>query len=383
MLEELLGASLVLLALYDILVTILHPYVQGTISARYYRLVWRTVRGLSLLLPIHQRRTLLSWILPLAVATLLLLWTLLLIVGFALIYLPQIGRTPSFSPIGVHAGFVEAVYFSGQCLTSIGFGDMVPRTDDLRLVSVGEGICGLLVVGVAAAYILTVFPSLSMLNGLAVTLNEETDGRPDAVPMVQRYLSAGALEALAQRCRELSIQLMVLGESHTAHPVLFYAHPRRVERSFPRILLVAQQLVALLRYGLRPSDYPQLVQDPRVVGLEESLISTLRELGSSLHLTVQPPHGGVDDRDDLRKDFYMLVASLRAAGLRNAEPPLRIERRSYVRYRLVTDAFIEAYGANSGYARVDLWGAYPPLRGLTAPLPHESDDDSTADETMQ
>jgi len=62
----------------------------------------------------------------------------------------------------------------------------------------------------------------------------------------------------------------------------------------------------------------------------------------------------------------------------------RGEREAYVRYRLVTDPYIAAYTTNSGYPAAELWGAHPPLRGTTAPLPltdadaDERDDDAGA-----
>jgi len=40
-----------------------------------------------------------------------------------------------------------------------------------------------------------------------------------------------------------------------------------------------------------------------------------------------------------------------------------------VHFRLVTDPYIAAYAANSGYAPADLWGNHPPLRAGSAPIP--------------
>ncbi len=381
-----LGCVVIAFALLDVAVTALHPAAESQLSARFHRALWFAVRYAARPLPMRARRSLLGWTLPLSVAGLVLSWLLALLVGFALLDAPGLatprafarsggaGSGPGASPWG------DALYFSGVCLTSIGFGDLTPRAGLVRAAAVAEGLAGLLVVGVSITYVLAVFPLLPQARVLARTLNEEADGQVDALPLVRRYLAVGAAEPLAQRCRELATQLTTLTEGHTTHPILFYAHPARAELSFLRVLIVAQRLVAALRYGLRAQEHAGLVADPRVVGLEESLIAVLRTLGDSSHLVVRPPGDGAAATAGLREDYAALVAGLVAGGLREAGQVGRGERAAYVRYRLVTDPYIAAYAANSGYPAEELWGAHPPLRGTTAPLPlTEADADERDD----
>lgn len=369
------GCALLGLTLLDILVTTLHPTAQSPLSPRVYRVAWRTVGWVARPLPARARQRVLAWLLPGCIAGLLLLWVLLLVAGFALLYLPEMAESGAFRAARAHLGWPDAFYFSGVCLTSIGFGDMAPQWGWLRVAAVAEGLCSPLVVGVAVAYVLSVYPVLPLARTLAVTLNEETDGRVDAVPMVQRYLSVGAAEALAARCRELATQIGALSDAHTTHPVLFYAHPRHAEQSFLRVLLVTQRLVALLRYALPPEAYGTLVQDPRVIGLEETLIGALRTMGASLHLHVQPWVGRPEVLHEIRREHEALLARLRAAQLVGDGATGARLRRGYVRFRLVTDPYVYGYWANSGYEADTVWGDHPPLRGTTAPLPRDDDDD--------
>jgi len=376
-LSILLGCVCVGAAVLDVLLTALHPTARSPVSSRFHRFVWTVIRRVANLLPDPLSRRLLSWTLPLSIAGLVLSWLFWLLVGFALIYAPSMGNPGAFHFAGQRLGWGDAFYFSGVCLTSVGFGDIVPLHGLLRVLAVCEGLSGLVIVGVAITYILAVFPMLPLSNILAITLNEETNGQVDAVPLVQRYLAADAAEPLAQRCREIANMLMVLAEAHETHPVLFYAHPARPERSFLRVLIVTQHLVALLRYGLRRADYPTLVQDPRVVGLEETLILVLRGLGASLHLHVQPPPADAEATEQLRREYDSLVAKLRTVGLRKDGLIAHGDWQAFVRFRLVTDPYVEAYGANSGYTHEELWGAHPPLRGTTAPIPLLEEDEET------
>ena len=369
---QLLGLVVLGTTLLDLLVTVFHPSAQSILTGRLNRGTWSLVRRLSRPLSARARRRVLSWTLPVAVAGLLLFWLAALLVGFALLYAPSMSRPGAFVAASGRPQWTDAFYVSGICLTSIGFGDIVPRTALLRAAVVAEGLCGLLVVGVAITYLLSVFPVLPLTRILATTLNEETNGKVDAVPMVRRYLAADSAEALAQRCRELATQLMLLSEAHITHPVLFYAHPSRAEKSFLRCLIVTQRLLAVLRYGVRQAEYPTLVRDPRVVGLEETLIAVLRELGGSLHLHVTPS-SGADDTREMEGRYAALIAELRQAGLRGDAPPERKEQRTYIRFLLVTDPFINAYWANTGYSADELWGDHRPC--VPAPSPLYADDD--------
>lgn len=370
-------------ALLDVLVTALHPTVEGRLSARFHRAIWTVVRRIAAIFPDAIRETVLSWTLPLSVAGQVLSWLLILLAGFALIYLPGMstgsnaGGRGAFRALGGPLGWGDAFYFSGVCLTTVGFGDIVPLHGLLRAVSVAEGLTGLLVIGVAVIYVLAVFPVLPIASIVAMTLNEEADGQINGVPLVRRYLSVNAAEPLAQRCRDLATHIMTLSEAHTTHPVLFYAHPPRVEQSFLRVLIVTQRLVALLRYGLRRADYPTLIHDPRVVGLEESLIAVLHLLGSTLHVHVQAPPPEMED--SLAQEYRELLQALKRAKLRGDMDVDPGAQQAYVRFRLATDPYVDAYGANSGYAHSDLWGSHPPLRGNTAPIPG-TDDDTDSDE---
>ena len=370
-----LGCLVLAVTLADILLTVLHPSSQSLIAGRVPRVLRLLAGVLQRLLPGSRQGRPLGWILPLSIIGLLVLWLALLILGFGLLYLPVIGDPGSFRWSGSTLGPGDAFYFSGVCLTSIGFGDIVPRSGWLRATAVAEGLSGLLVLGVAVTYVLSVYPILPLARVLASTLNEETGGEVDAVPMVRRYLSADSAEALATRCRDLATQVAMLTEAHTSHPVLFYAHPRHVEHSFLRVLLVTQRLVAALRYALQAADYPTLVRDPRVTGLEETLIGALRSMGASLHLEVQTGDESRHEalRDTLHREYATLLERLDAAGLRHAGPIAPRDRAAFVRFRMVTDPYILAYWRNSGYRRDDVWGDHPPFRGTTAPLPEDDD----------
>ena len=314
------GVALIALTLLDIVATVLHPQLESPLSNRFHRLAWRLLRLVAGLAPGPRRHRALSWGLPLLIAGLIALWVLLLLVGFALLYHPWLGDPTYFQiPDGATGSWTEALYFSGASLTTVGYGDFQAVHDLFRALAIAEAASGFIVISLSVAYLLAVYPALSRTHGLAVTLDAEAAGQAGALPLVRRYLTrAGGYEAeLAERLRELGLELVELTEMHETHPVLYYAHPPRVEHSFLRVLVTAQSLVGLLRYGLSPDRHARVVHHPRLLLLEQALHYSLRRLSASLHT---PSHEdvGAPDRERARAEFEAHCAELEELGMVSA-----------------------------------------------------------------
>jgi hypothetical protein len=167
--------------------------------------------------------------------------------------------------------------------------------------------------------VLAVYPALSRTRTLAAALDAEVAGQAGALPMVRRYLSGEHQWSsdLAARLRELSLELLALTEVHETHPVLYYAHPRRVQHSFLRILVTAQSLVGLLRYGLSPDRHGDVVRNPQLLLLEQSLHYSLRRLGASLHIPPLPPMKH-QQHEQLAATYDTICRDLESLGLVSA-----------------------------------------------------------------
>lgn len=135
--------------------------------------------------------------------------------------------------------------------------------------------------------------------------------------MVRRYLvehEAWSAD-LSQRLRDLALELLALTDEHETHPVLYYAHPRRVQHSFLRILVTVQALIGLLRYGLSPDRYPTIVRNPQLLLLEQSLHYSLRRLSASF--AVPPTSSSLEqhERTALRREFDAICDAMENLGL--------------------------------------------------------------------
>jgi hypothetical protein len=126
------GAALILLALRDIFHTLGHPEGQGVISRFDLRAAWRISR--------IQGRTgyFARTAGPLALLAVVGVWALLAVIGWTLIYWPfaTTGLTHAFNPAqGAAGNFWDSFYLSMVTISTLGFGDIVPVSTPMRIVT--------------------------------------------------------------------------------------------------------------------------------------------------------------------------------------------------------------------------------------------------------
>ena len=136
------GAAVVITIGWDIALTLLHPSARGPISYVCNRSAWNAVRALS-----RGSRSL-SFAGPTAIWANMVAWVLGLWLGHALIYL-------SAMDLG------DALYTSGEALTTVGFGQIEFDPEWLRYVAVAEAAGGLGTFTAVIAYVLSVYPLVS------------------------------------------------------------------------------------------------------------------------------------------------------------------------------------------------------------------------------
>jgi hypothetical protein len=400
-----LGATILALVSLDIWATVLHPGVESPLSNRFHRAGWRLLRLVTRRVPRHN--ALLHAGLPLLVAGLITLWLVLLLVGYAVLYYPWLSNPALFTiPRGTTHWELAALYASGATLFTLGYGDITPVAWPLRTLAVAEAGSGMATISLAVAYVLAVYPALTRLRACATALDAEVAGQVGGLPLLRRYLLGDGHwnSDLDNRLRELALELLALTESHETHPVLYYAHPPRVQQSALRMLVTVQNLIGLLRYGLSPERHADLVRNPQVLFLEQVFGYSLRRLSTSLHSSPIPPGDEKAMRRRYGEDFAHLCDELEGLGLVSArqradrpvpvlaqagrhpdladpgsdgdafaarpiakaeqsdarDPALDLASESpaaaYIAYRLATDLHIAAYAAASGYTLEEATG---------------------------
>jgi hypothetical protein len=374
-----LGLGLIVLAMLDVFLTVLHIQIESPISNHLNRRFWKLLVTVCRRLPAGTRDEVLGWGAPLMIGGIVVFWSVLYILGFALLYTPYMHDLTVFSLTDVEpqSALSDALYFSAISFFTLGYGEIVPVHPVARLLAVLQGGFGLTTLTLSVTYLLSVYPLIARKMGLATSLNLETGGRSDAVILAERYVRSGRYEALAQRLTGVNDELLKLGQSHGLYPVLYYVHPRQVHLSFVRVLAIIQGIVATLRYGLDPDEYPDVVTDPRLVIMEEGLLSTLHMLAASSHLA---PQGATDaDLDAAYRDHLALTDALRRVGVAAAVAHNRDAHDGHARFRVATDQYIRAYAVNAGYDVDAVYARYGRWERDTALVGHaEIDERRTA-----
>lgn len=232
-----IGIALILTMLRDIFLTLFHPSAQSAISSMGVRHVWAIFHRIS-----RSRPEMLSMAGPLSMMAIILTWTLSLTVGWALIIWPflpdQFILSSGLDPAG-NQGFFDAIYLSMTNLTTLGYGDMTPTNEWLRLAAPVESLIGFALISAAISWILSVTPILTRQRHLSHEVSlVEGDGRWTAA------LAATDAAAVAVGILRSLTEQVVRARSDYEHlPIAYYfRQPERdaaLDIALPRLALIA------------------------------------------------------------------------------------------------------------------------------------------------
>lgn len=208
------GATLVAVALYDVVATLFARGGRRTPSGLAIRGTWIALHRMT------NRPRVLSLAGPLAFGVVLAGWITALVVGWALIYWPRMSEGFVHAP-GVQGGgsdVLDSIYMSLVTLGTLGYGDITPTVGWLRVAAPLEALIGLGLVAATVSWLLSVYPVLSRRRALAyeITLlhgqgSDPSPGEP-----------AGPLPAAVYA--ELTSRLVAVERDLVAFPVSYYFH---------------------------------------------------------------------------------------------------------------------------------------------------------------
>lgn len=227
----LLGVLIVFGALSDIFLTLLHPSGQGWLTRFVLSQVWRATRTRAWTARLAG---------PLGMAAVVVCWTGLVVVGWALVYWPQMPHAFAFSGSLVPAErnhAADALYLSLVTLATLGFGDIAPQVLWLRLVTPIESLIGFALLTAAVSWVLQVYPALGRRRALAVRLSMLRDSAAADNLATADGARALLLHDLSAELARARVDLAQYGET-------FYFHDGDDRSSLPRVLGYVAELSA-------------------------------------------------------------------------------------------------------------------------------------------
>lgn len=154
---------------------------------------------------------------PGAAILLLGLWLTVLILGYGLILFALRGE---LSP--VPTGLVEAIYFAGTSVLTLGYGDIVANGGLARLAVLTAAASGLGVVALVITFLFSLFGSYQRREVLVVTLSARAKSPPSAVTLLEAYSRLGLVAELPVLFAEWERWIAEVLDTHIAYPLLGY-----------------------------------------------------------------------------------------------------------------------------------------------------------------
>jgi hypothetical protein len=208
------GAALILVALRDVFDVLFNETGRAVLAHAVTRGVWRPIRRLA-----GSRPRWFALAGPFALLAVIGTWALLMMVGWALIYVPHMpGSFNLTSQVNSSGAFVDSLYLSMVTLATVGFGDITPDTALLRVLTPLEALLGLALVTASISWLLSIYPVLSRRRSLAYEVNLLVQSQEEVGTKLLELEPASA-EGIYS---ELTTRLVAVERDMATFPVAYY-----------------------------------------------------------------------------------------------------------------------------------------------------------------
>lgn len=311
-----IGAVVLLAGIIDILWTTLWVGEgAGPITTRVTSYGWKAVRAIG------RYRTLFSLFGPAILVLTIVVWVVLLWSGWTLLFSVDdsaIVNTSTNRP----GDWADRLYFVGYTVFTLGNGDFSPNGRVWQLLTVLASGSGFVLLTLVITYIGSVISAVVTKRSFA---RQVTGFGTSPVAFLQSGWNGQDFHALDLPLSTLTTQLNQISEQHVAYPILHYYRSTQQSTSPAVALVVLDDALSVLRYGVVPESRP----NPAVLASARAAVGVYLETLHSAFIepaTIAPPlpdlgairaagisvddaqlRGDVDDLDVRRRKLLGLV----------------------------------------------------------------------------
>jgi hypothetical protein len=307
------GVLLLCIVALDIYRTILHSRGKsGLVTEALARIVWRLARAAAFRRSRAGRHQLLNHVGPLLMPGVVATLVILIILGFALLYWPHLPESFNVQEKAQSPQGLEAIYFSGNTFTTLGYGDIAPHSTPMRLLALSEALTGFGFISLAVTYLVSLTAALERNRAVALSFYHQASEGADVAGLLIHHFVGDRFVGLESIFADAARDLQGLLESHIEHPLIHYFHPTHVHKSLPRMLFLVLEVCAVTRACLDGKVYADLCRHPELHTLEK----TGRQVLSELAIAVGVGRGAAIAEDEPGRE-----------GVPTAEEPARWHQR--------------------------------------------------------
>ncbi|UHQ99068.1 potassium channel family protein (plasmid) [Natrinema zhouii] len=275
-----LGVALLAATVIDIVWTTL--WVEGgagPLTSRLMAWTWRTLRRIG-----GQNPRLLSLSGPLLFVLTLTIWIVLLWGGWTLVFASVENALIDTLNRG-SVSWSDRLYFTGYTIFTLGIGDFAPTTGRWQFVTILATGSGLLFVTLIVTYALSVLEAVTQKRAFASTVSAFGTRSEE---LVRTSWTGEEFRGLEVPLNTVATQLATLTENHKAYPILHYFHSARPDRSPIVEIVVLDEALTLLRFGIPKRQRPNEITVRNARTSIENYLETLHE-GFVESADSQPP----------------------------------------------------------------------------------------------
>ena len=249
-----LGLALVAVILWDVFETIILPRRvtrRFRLARVFYRWTWRPWRFITCFIRKKNRReSFLSYYGPLSLLGLFVVWAIALIIAFAILHYAAGSAVVSQLAATGRPGFLTDLYMSGTTFFTLGLGDVTPRTELARVITVFEAGLGFGFLAIVISYLPVLYGAFSAREVNISLLDARAGSPPSASEMLRRLAGRGDPAPLEQNLHDWEQWAAQLMESHLSYPVLCYFRSQHDNQSWlAAVTTVLDVSAILIAYG--------------------------------------------------------------------------------------------------------------------------------------
>lgn len=371
-LEQVVGAVVVLLVIADVFLTVLYARIgAGILSVYIARATWWVFCRIAGWFG-RKREMVLSFCGPVILVNYLATWALLLTLGAAMIIHPKLGESVTTTTGTTSSDFVTALYAGGSSMAIVRASDVTPDTAAFRLYFLFNSLLGASIISLTVTYLMQVYNALQRRNTLAYKLFLQTGETNDAAELLAGLGARGSFQCGYTSLADIAVEMTVSLEAHHFYPVLFYFRFPRPIYGVAYFTLLALDEVSLMKSALNDDELGWLKESVAVTQLWRSalLLATTQErksrkAGAADH--AHPPTA--NDIDRWNRRFHAAVRRLREAGVATVDDEVAgaanyVRLRSQWHHQLMRAMQMMGYSADE----MDPMGQHPEASDRRAPF---------------
>lgn len=253
------GFTIVAVALYDILITVLSPNGSGFLTGRLSHYIWRSALFLS---GKNGKSKILAVLGVFLVLFIVLNWVMVIWLANTLIIYSHDNAILNENGSGYVTDFVSKFYFVGYVLSAMGNGDYLPATSWWKIYTSCLSFTGVIFISLAVSYLIPIIQAVTHKRSFALRVS--TLGRSPQEVLVRNYKN-DQFKYLINQLYQLKSELIDLAQEHLAYPVIHYFHSTKQYESTSLSIAILDETISILTCVMdketRESEFGAMLED--------------------------------------------------------------------------------------------------------------------------